>query len=70
MNGLGKQHSELSSAVWLISATECERRHADDLMRVADELLRLNIQIERRNDGIGIVGSRHTEPCSPHRDSP
>ena len=58
---IGEPSSE-SAWTLLTSASVRERWPSDDLARVADELHRLNIEVEQRKDGIGIVGSEHTEP--------
>ena len=46
---------------WLIPTSEREPWPSDDLARVVDELLRLKIEVKQLDDGIGIVGSEHTE---------
>lgn len=62
--------SQPSSTAWLAAAAEREQWPLDDLARVTDELLRLDIDIEQRDNGIGIVGSDDTEPLAAKHRQP
>jgi|SRR5579862_5882514 len=41
---------------WILEASERENWPADEVARVGGELQRLSIEIEEREDGVGIVG--------------
>jgi len=52
-----------SEQSWTLLSLASVREHwpSDELARIVEELQRLNIEVEHRDDAIGIVGTAHTE---------
>ena len=53
---------------WITEAAQRENWPGDEFLRIGAELLRLDIEIEVRDDGVGIVGFDQCEPLvNPYR---